>query len=334
MLYRKADNVSFDAFLLNQIIHSDNISLITEPVRSVEFPSDLSESVKILYGYRRKKEQFFKADLVVGAFGLNTTLMKKMQNLNFGYRPPHTLNAACMEIPLDKDFILKSMGNNIFICNWKSPWGLRFGGIIPKKDYITINIIGNGGIKEKDLEKFLNIPAVKKRLPTNWKLPENYCTCSPQIATSASKKPFTNRLVIIGDASCTRYYKNGIESAFKTAQLAAETAIHRGISRADFRRGYFRQIRKQIIWDNFFGKVLFGIYNLVYESSFFSEVLVRIAMKEETLGRSSQLKRVLWNMYTGNIPYSTIFIQFLNPFLQWKLIVETMKLFFIRRKLK
>jgi hypothetical protein len=140
--------------------------------------------------------------------------------------------------------------------------------------------------------------------------------------------------VIIGDASCTRYYKNGIESAFKTAQLAAETAIHRGISKAAFKRGYFSQARKQIIWDNFFGKVLFGVYNFVYESSFFSEVLMRVAIKEETHGKSSQLKRVLWNMYTGNTPYSTIFIQFLNPFLQWKLIVETVKFFFIRRELK
>ena len=86
-------------------------------------------------------------------------------------------------------------------------------------------------------------------------------------------------MVIIGDASCTRYYKNGIESAFKTAKLAAETAINNGISNTAFKRGYFRQARKQIIWDNFFGKVLFGIYNLVYESSFFSKVLMRVAMK-------------------------------------------------------
>lgn len=332
--YRKTDNISFDSFLLNQVLHSDNINLITEPVNSVELPSDLRKSVKILYGHGRKKELIFNADLVVGAFGLNTSLMKKMQILNFGYKPPHTLNATCMEIPLEEDFIFESMGNNIFICNWRSPWGLCFAGIIPKKDYITVNIIGTGGVKEKDLEKFLSIPAVKKRLPANWELPDNYCVCSPQIATTASKRPFTDRLVIIGDASCTRYYKNGIESAFKTAQLAAETAIHRGISKAAFKRGYFSQARKQIIWDNFFGKVLFGVYNFVYESSFFSEVLMRVAIKEETHGKSSQLKRVLWNMYTGNTPYSTIFIQFLNPFLQWKLIVETVKFFFIRRKLK
>jgi len=161
-------------------------------------------------------------------------------------------------------------------------------------------------------------------------MPEKYCSCVPKIATTASRNPFTDRLVIIGDACSTRYYKNGIESAFKTAKLAAETSFYRGISRSAFKKGYHRPVVKQIVHDNFFGKILFGIYNLVYENSFLSEVLIKSTVYKKTGGKAGHLKYILWNLYTGNTPYKSIFIKFLNPLMQWELIVQTVKSAFER----
>ena len=264
------------------------------------------------------------------AFGLNKNMMEKIRALEFGYRPPYTLSASCLEIPLDKRFIQNRLGNNIFICNWRTPSGIRIAGIIPKKNYVTVNIIGRGDVGTEDINSFFRLPAVRERLPRDWNRPGNLCRCFPKIATTASRQPYTDRLVIIGDASCSRYYKNGIESAYFTAFLAARTAINLGISARAFQKGYFRQVKKMIIRDNLFGKVLFMIYNLVYESAFFSEVLLQVVSTEKKKGKKKHMWEILWNLYTGNIPYAKIFCQLINPVLQARLVFTTLKLAFRR----
>ena len=46
---------------------------------------------------------------------------------------------------------------------------------------------------------------------------------------------------MIGDASISRTYKNGIESAFDTARLAAHTIFERGFSEEDFKKDIISQ---------------------------------------------------------------------------------------------
>ena len=121
-------------------------------------------------------------------------------------------------------------------------------------------------------------------------------------------------LVIIGDASCSRYYKNGIESAFETAKYAAETAFNRRLSSFAFKSGYFSRV-KRMIRDNFYGKILFKIYDLVYDRLFLSQVLLKVVLDEERQGRAKLMREVLWNMYTGNIPYGRILLKFFQPIL-------------------
>ncbi len=212
---------------------------------------------------------------------------------------------------------------------------MLFAGIIPKKDYITINVVGKKNVEREDLEEFLNHPAIREKLPDDWMWSSQTCHCSPKIATTSAKKPFHHRIVIIGDASCSRYYKNGIESAFKTAQLAAETAFSRGISRSALKKGYFQRAKKIISRDNFFGKILFRFYDLVYSRPFLSQVLQKVMIEEERYNKTKYMRDVLWNMYTGNIPYSAILLKFSYPVLQWKLFVATLELGFasVRSKL-
>ena len=220
----------------------------------------------------------------------------------------------------------KHFGNTILICNWRSNRGMRFAAAIPKKEYVTVNVIGKRDVEKTDLAEFLELPEVKKRFPQDMKPLDYACQCSPKIARTASKRPFGNRMVIIGDACCSRYYKNGIESALITAQIAAETAFSLGVSESAFRAGYYKRIKRLIMRDNIFGKVLFKIYEAVYSSAFFTEVLMRVATDEKRRGRSDHLRAILWNMYTGNIPYSLILLKFLNPVLQWELVAATVLL--------
>ncbi len=325
------DNVSFDDYLLDHVRHR-GIKLVAETVQRVEYPSDPGDLVKVICG-SRDDESTFEVDLVVGAFGLNTDLMRKIQNLNFGYKPPRTFNARCIEIRLNSSFIQKQFGDNIFVYNWGAAQGMLFAGIIPKKDYITINVIGKRDVKRGDVLEFLDLLVARGKLPKERSRSMQVCQCAPSVPTTAAKRPYHHRLVIIGDASCSRYYKNGIESAFETAKYAAETAFNRGLSSFAFKSGYFSRV-KRMIRDNFYGKILFKIYDLVYDRTFLSQVLLKVVLDEERRGKAKYMREVLWNMYTGNIPYGRILLKFSHPVLQWRLLITTFELGFVRVRSK
>jgi flavin-dependent dehydrogenase len=249
-----------------------------------------------------------------------------VHDLNFGYKPPETLNALNVEIRLGNDFIQEKLGNIIYIYNWSTVRGMRVAGIIPKKECITVNLIGEMDMKRDDLNEFLNRFEDHNILPKGWKWSDVICRCAPRVAVTPAKKPYTNRLVIVGDASCSRYYKNGIESAFMTARIAAKTAFELGLSEYAFQKGYFQHIRKNLSRDNLYGRILFKINDLVSGSSLFSKVMLKVAEDEGNKANKKPLRSVLWNMYTGNIPYRTILLKFLSPILQWKLSVATAQL--------
>ncbi|MFQ6041636.1 MAG: hypothetical protein ACE5PV_12325, partial [Candidatus Poribacteria bacterium] len=142
----------------------------------------------------------------------------------------------------------------------------------------------------------------------------------PKIPLTPAKNPFTDRLVIIGDASFSRYFKNGIESAYITAKFAAETAFNSGISESAFREGYLKRVRKLIIRDNFYGRLLFKLGYIIEKIKFLSDTHIRLASRSDGNSSAQLLRDIHWGMYTGNIAYRRIFFLALNPILQFKLI--------------
>ena len=318
------ENVSFDDFLLDQLRDFD-LDIISQPVVDIRFPKNPEEKITVIYGTGLNRSEC-EADLVVGAFGLNGVLAKKIAESGIGYTPPRTLIARCMEFDADTDSIRKGLGDSILMCNWKSDNGILFGGIIPKKNFVTVNIIGRKNAAKKDFVDFANLPFVRDELSEHLDLTRPSCQCSPRIALNHAHKPFANRFVVVGDASCSRYYKNGIESAMKTAEIAVDVVFAAGVSESALRRGYYRRIRKEIIQDNNFGRILFGFYRLVYAGSFLSAVLLRVLEQEKDRKSPGPMSAVLWNMYTGNAPYKAIFLDLLRPNLQLGLIKSAVRL--------
>jgi flavin-dependent dehydrogenase len=271
--------------------------------------------------------QKFDADLAVGAFGVNTYLMKKIQALDFGYNPPSTLITYQAELKLDREKILEYFGNTIHVYMPKSK-AIRYATVIPKGDYITITLIGHRDATKDFLKEFLNLEEIRKKIP----LFKPHCFCYPRIVVSPSKKPFTDRLIMIGDASFSRHYKNGIESAFITAQLAAETAFCTGIDASAFIHSYYKKAKKLIIKDNTYGQFLFSINDIISSIPLLTQSHLDLANKKEKEISSKKLRSILWNMFTGNIPYKDIFEISLDIKLQISLLFNTITLLFQRFK--
>ncbi|MCK4931745.1 MAG: hypothetical protein KAT01_06240, partial [Candidatus Aminicenantes bacterium] len=141
---------------------------------------------------------------------------------------------------------------------------------------------------------------------------------------SPANKPFTHRFVMIGDASFSRHYKNGIESAFLTARLAAETVIFYGVDTTSFKNYYFQQAKRQIIRDNVYGRLLFSVSDFISAAPLLSQAHLNLAKKQSQTGPSQRIRLILWNMFTGNIPYRDIFKSSLNFKLQVSLMFNTL----------
>lgn len=308
--------ISFDDFLLKKVEQA-GVNVIAQPVQDIILPNKKSGAVRLIYGKGNESE--FEADLVVGAFGVNAAFVEKFRSLNFGYKPPKVLRGLQAEILLGKEHIQKRIGDNIIVFRLGLK-GIRFAAFTPKSDHVTVTVVCKTDAKRESLSRLLRHPAVRSWLPENWELPGKYCTCSPKIPFTPAKNSFTDRLVIIGDASFSRYFKNGIESAYITAKFAAETAFNLGISASAFRKGYLKQVRKLIIRDNFYGRLLFRVGYMIEKIKFLSDTHIRLASQSDKNSLVRLLRNIHWGMYTGNISYRQILFLALNPVLQFKLI--------------
>lgn len=317
--------ISFDDFLLSWV-QDRGAKVINQPVWEIKLPKNKREPLGLYYG-DKENSQKFEADLAVGAFGVNTYLMKKIQALGFGYNPPSTLITYQAELKMDREKILEYFGNTIHVYMPRSK-SIRYATVIPKGDYITISLIGHRNATKDFLQEFLNLEEIKKKIPHF----KPHCFCYPRITVSPSKKPFTDRLIMIGDASFSRHYKNGIESAFTTAQLAADSAFCKGIDASSFSQSYYKQAKKLIIKDNTYGQLLFSINDIISSIPLFTQSHLFLAERKDSRGSSRKLRLILWNMFTGNIPYKDIFKISLDIRLQISLLFNTMRILYQKFK--
>ncbi len=311
------DVISFDDFIMTWAVDMGT-KIVPQPVWDIAFPKDTTKPLTLVYGQKEAPKKY-SADLVVGAFGVNTYLMTKMQNLGFSYTPPKTLVTYQAEILLGEEEISFHFGNVIHVYMPKSK-NIRYATIIPKRDYITITLIGKEDASLQIMEEFLAMKEIRDKIPPI----KPHCLCYPRITISTAKNPYTDRLVLVGDASFSRHYKNGIESAFLTAQLAAETSFKHGIDARAFRTHYINKAKKKIINDNRYGRLLLRVNNIVSALPILTHSYFTVAEKKDSRN-AKRMRSILWNMFTGNIPYKDIFKISMNLRLQLSLLWTTIR---------
>jgi flavin-dependent dehydrogenase len=276
---------SFDDWLLNQARESGAIVQRVK-VRSIKpGPRPL-----IVIG-----QETIEADLVILATGVNT---QSPLDPAWGYRPPRTEIMAQDEIMTPQDF----HENSVHVY-FDHPPGLVFGALIPKGRYANISLLGRH-LQPDAINDFLQGNDISSLFPQGL---HKLCGCAPRVAVTPAEGYYADRMVAVGDAAVTRLYKNGMGMAFITARSAAQTAIKYGVSRKDFARGYAPVCRK-IATDNFFGRLLFFIWETIRRTPFLSRVWVRAVASEINQPSQSQaLTRILWGMFSGDEPYRRLF---------------------------
>ena len=231
--------------------------------------------------------------------------------------------AAQCEISLSADDIDVLFGKDVKVFSLGVA-GVSFAAMIPKERHITVSLIGPQ-VDQADLERFLQLPEVRAQLPPGWELPDHYCHCRPRLPTTAALNPVSDRLLVVGDAHVSRYLKNGLESAFMTASLAADAIMEGGVAREDLVRRYAKPCRRTFGWDNLCGRVLLGVHHLLGRAPRLAAAHLHAAMREQVSAGPKPLNRILWGMLTGDETYSALLWRALRPSLQWRLAVETLR---------
>jgi hypothetical protein len=166
-------------------------------------------------------------------------------------------------------------------------------------------------LDQEVVHAFLNDPVVQRVLPTE--SAPCVCSCSPLLNLGARKRPYGDRVVLIGDSGVTRLYKDGIGAAFRTAKAAAGTAVFEGVSKRDFDRHYWPACRA-IAHDNAIGKFMFGASGALKISRYLRGVVYRMVRREQSgPGRRPHMSQLLWNMFTGSAPYREIMLGAMHP---------------------
>lgn len=300
----------FDQVLLDYAIN-EGVRFINQRVKKI-IPGS-KEKISLIFGEDGKE---WEGELLVGAFGVNS---KIVENLEFGYKPPKCWSVCQTEIEVSEDFAAETIQNKIHIFGTDNP-NIKYIAFTPKGKFITVTAIGKN-VKRVDVEKSLKEDTIASYLPIKYTFK---CHCHPRIPVTIARNPFSDRFVIIGDAAASRYLKNGIESAFFTGKWAAINSLHNGLSSEDFKMNYYNTCRSNFLYDNVYGKILFGIFDCSSKSNMISRININMIREEHKKSDDSKvLSSVFWHLFAGDAPYAHI----LHESLRWKLLLNIFKEF-------
>lgn len=248
-------------------------------------------------------------DLVAVATGVNSNVIKMLDDHPQGFEPPKTTRGYICEFRSTEAEMMRMLGTAVHVFLLDIP-RFEFAAIIPKGPFATVVMVGEE-LDEELVHRFLSDPVVRRTLPTN--AVPCVCTCRPLINLGARKRPYGDRIVLIGDSGVTRLYKDGIGAAFRTGKAAATTAVFNGLSKQDFEKHFWPTCRN-ITNDNAVGRVMFATNTIMKNSRFTRRAILRMAQKEQaTSGARPHMSSLLWNMFTGSAPYTEMFKGTLHP---------------------
>ncbi len=292
---------SFDGFLQRMAVN-DGARVVRSLVSGIEWRDGLPHLLEA-------DGAASPYELVCIASGVNSNFVGLLAEAGIGIDLPETMRTYICEFRSDPETIQQVLGDSMHVFLLDIP-RLEFAALIPKGEFVTMCLLGED-VDEKLVDEFLRSPEVRRCFPVD--TTPCVCSCSPLINVRGPKRPFADRVVLIGDSGVTRLYKDGIGAALRTAKAAATTAVFQGIAAEDFRRHYAPTC-EAIAADNAIGKFMFTVTHGFKYARFSRRAIARMSRNEqERPGSARRLSSVLWNMFTGSAPYREILKDTLHP---------------------
>jgi flavin-dependent dehydrogenase len=292
---------SFDGFLQGMAVER-GARLVRQLVTGIDWQNGLPQ---LQFADHASAEY----DLLAIGTGVNSKIVEMLDDHPAGFQPPKTTRAYICEFRSTEQEMLRMLGTAVHVFLLDIP-RFEFAAIIPKGPFATVVMVGDD-LDEGLVHRFLTDPVVRRVLPTD--AVPCVCTCKPLINLGARKRPYGDRIVLIGDSGVTRLYKAGIGAAFRTGKAAATAAVFNGVSGQDF-EAHFWPTCRNITNDNAVGRVMFATNAIMKNSRLTRRAMLRMAQREQaTAGARPHMSTLLWNMFTGSAPYTEMFRGTLHP---------------------
>ena len=320
---RKDGRSGFDDFLLEKAA-AEGAVIFSGEVRGIRYLP--SGKPVLTVKTSPEDEEDITADFVAVAAGINPRPGRAVQESEFtescraimpGFIPPGVRRTLVFELKPGRDYLRKYMDREIyFIESGSRNLPLEHIALVPKGDYLTVALVGKSidrAVLPRDTRKvvrdFLSLPHIRTILPRI--SPENppvVCACSPFMAVRPAKSPVADRVAMVGDALGARLYKDGLYSAFVTAEALARTVIHEGIDKSSLEKGYGRVMR-WLETDNRYGRLVFGLIRTAFASPVLSRILYQAFATEMKFREKDRwrLGDVLWKIGSGTADYRDVF---------------------------
>jgi flavin-dependent dehydrogenase len=310
------DQESFDNFLLD-LCKQNGANILIDKVTNLE----RSEDGILLKSLKSGEKRY---DLIVGAAGLNPKTLNLFKSVCPAYVSPETTKTHICEFYLSPEVVDEYFGNSMHVFLLDVP-NIKFGALIPKGHYVTLVLLGSN-INREVVNNFLETKEVRECFPPGIELDKIIpCFCFPTINIKAAKSAYADRVILIGDSSSSKLYKNGIGSAYITAKAAARTAVFNGISKQDFKKSY-QKVCDELNLDNAIGKGIFALTTIIQKSNMLKKGLYNMVINEqEKTSDKRRMSSILWDTFTGSAPYKDILKRGLNPLVGSGLIMSTLK---------
>jgi len=263
-------------------------------------------------------------DFLVGAVGVNSRSHRLFNDL-LGQPEPETARCYISELPLGREGVDKIIGNSMHVFLVDMP-GVEFAAIIPKKEYATVCMLGD--ITPKIVKQFLQSPEVLELFKGDPSMLEKACNCLPKINMAGLRRPYMDRIALVGDCGTTRLYKDGIGAAYRLSKALASTAVFKGISEEAFKKGYLPSVNR-MRRDNNIGKMVFMVIEVFSAYRLLRLSVISMVKKEqENENVPLHMSTILWDLFTGSAPYTDIAIRCLHPGFIGRFIWTTLKTLF------
>jgi hypothetical protein len=269
-----------------------------------------------------------EADFVVFAGGVNPTagvtadqhpLVKILQRLIPGFSPPLVRKALIFELR-SKTGSLAGLQSEIYFVQYGSKeLPIEMSSFIPKEEFITVTLLGPcvdtalPGDYLAIIERLQRLPHIQRLLPRNLQL-ATACVCSPNMTVGSAGQPFGHRAAVIGDLAVARLYKDGILSAYQTAEALVKCLLDGGLDRASLKKHYGPTL-KRFKRDNQFGQFVFWTNRIAFSHPHLSRILYQAVLTERKWKASPErrLEDLLWRIAAGDDTYRSIFCSMFHP---------------------
>ncbi|NUQ65755.1 MAG: hypothetical protein HUU20_25075, partial [Pirellulales bacterium] len=321
-------HVTFDSYLLARAVEQ-GARVVTGEAHEIRYSS--TGMPLILYtadqdGLRR--EESVEADFAVVATGVkqragepleSTPLVCSLRRMIPRFRPPRVRKTLICELQAEEGVLRRMSGELHFAQYGSRDCRIEMSSLIPKGRYITVALVGPEvdraapGTNLKVIERFLRLPYIKRLLPRSAVLIPA-CACNPSITVGAARRPFGDRVAVVGDLAVSRLYKDGVYSAYLTASALARAVLDHGIDAGSLEKAYGPAVR-ELKTDNWFGGLVFLLNRTTFARPVLSRILYQAVITErKTRPRHRRrLADVLWRIASGDDSYRSILGAMLHP---------------------